>query len=87
MDHNTYGCHSHCDGESCANAIRVKRVQVEDVLLRGPENGLAALLAPERVDRMAREMQTYYAERLREMQTRAVERRASCRSSPRALSG
>jgi len=65
----------------------VKRVQVEDVLLRGPENGLAALLAPERVDRMAREMQTYYAERLREMQTRAVERRASCRSSPRALSG
>lgn len=67
------GCHSHWDGESCANAIRVKRVQVEDVLLRGEESGLAALLAPARIERMAKEMQTYYSERVRVRQTRADE--------------
>jgi hypothetical protein len=43
------------------------------VLLRGPETRLAALLAPERVERMAKEMQTYFAARLQAMQTRAVE--------------
>jgi site-specific DNA recombinase len=73
VDHASYGCHSHWDGESCANAIRVKRVQIEDVLLRGEESGLAAMLAPERVERMAREMQSYYAERMRDRETRAVE--------------
>lgn len=73
VDHARYGCHSHWDGESCANAIRVKRVQIEDVLLRGEESGLAAMLAPERVERMAKEMQTYYAERMRSKEVRVVE--------------
>lgn len=65
MDSRCYGCHSHYDGNSCSNAIRVRKDHIEDVLLRGPETGLAALLSPERVERMAKEMQTYYAERLR----------------------
>jgi hypothetical protein len=73
MDRNTYGCHSHFDGKACANAIRVKKAHIENVLLRSPEAGLDALLAPERVERIAKEMQTYYAERVRTMQTRAVE--------------
>jgi site-specific DNA recombinase len=73
MDKSSYGCHSHFDGESCANAIRVKKQQIEDVLLRGPETGLAALLAPERVARMAKEMQAYYQERVQALQTRATE--------------
>jgi hypothetical protein len=80
MDSRCYGCHSHYDGNSCSNAIRVRKDHIEDVLLRGPETGLAALLSPERVERMAKEMQTYYAERLRAMQTRAVE-------APRELTG
>jgi hypothetical protein len=56
MDSRCYGCHSHYDGNSCSNAIRVRKDHIEDVLLRGPETGLAALLSPERVERMAKEM-------------------------------
>jgi DNA invertase Pin-like site-specific DNA recombinase len=73
MDSRAYGCHSHFDGNSCSNAIRVPKSHIEDVLLRGPETGLAALLAPERIERMAAEMQRYYAQRLREVQTRSFE--------------
>jgi hypothetical protein len=57
----------------CSNNIRVRKDHMEEVLQRGPETGLAALLAPERVQRIAQEMQTYYAERVRAMQTRAAE--------------
>ena len=73
MDANSYGCHSHFDGKACSNAIRVRKAHIENVLLRGPETGLAALLAPERVAKMAAEMQRYYADRVQAMQTRAIE--------------
>jgi len=72
-DAGSYGCHSYHDGNDCSNSIRVRRDHIEDVLLRGPETGLAALLAPDRVERMAREMQSYHAERVRAMQTRQAE--------------
>ena len=42
-------------------------------MLRGEETGLAALLAPARVKRMATEAQAYFEERVRAMQTRAIE--------------
>jgi hypothetical protein len=66
---------AHCSRclKQCSNNIRVRKGHIEEVLLRGPETGLAALLAPERVQRIAQEMQTYYAERVRAMQTRAAE--------------
>ena len=51
--------------------IRVRKDRIEDVLLRGPETGLAALLAPECIEQMGKEMQGYYAERLRVMQTQS----------------
>jgi site-specific DNA recombinase len=72
-DARSYGCYSYHDGKACSNGIRVRKDHIEDVLLRGEESGLAATLAPERVERLAKEMQTYYAERLREKETRAIE--------------
>ncbi|HWZ63848.1 MAG TPA: zinc ribbon domain-containing protein [Steroidobacteraceae bacterium] len=67
---HSYGCSSNHDGRPCANGIAVRKDHVEDVLLRGEESGLAAMLAPERVQRMAKEMQDYYAERLLAMHGR-----------------
>ncbi|HUN74406.1 MAG TPA: recombinase family protein [Steroidobacteraceae bacterium] len=72
-DSRTYGCSSHFDGEACSNAVRVVRRHIEDVLLRGEESGLSGLLAPQRAALMAKEMQTYYVERLRAMQDRTAE--------------
>jgi len=68
-----YGCLGHHDGRACSNAVSVGKDEIEGVLLRGPETGLAALLAPERVERIAKEMQDYYVERVRAIQARAVE--------------
>jgi len=73
MDSRSYGCHSYWDGNSCSNAVRVRKDHLEDELLRGQETGLTALLAPDRIERMAKEMQSYYVERVREMQRAAVE--------------
>ncbi len=69
-DARSYGCHSHHDGGACSNSIRVRRDRVEEELL-GPVR--RDLQAPERIARIAKEMQTYYAECLRAMQTRATE--------------
>ena len=73
IDSRSYGCHSHNDGNACSNSIRIRKDDIENKLLRGTETGLARLLAPERVERMAKEMQRYYAERVRAIQTRATE--------------
>src|SRR5262249_948567 len=72
-DSRMYVCSSHGDGEACSNGVRRTREDIEDVLVGGRESGLAALLAPDRVERMAKEMQAYYTERMRAMQTRAAE--------------
>jgi site-specific DNA recombinase len=70
---DAYGCLSHHDGNACSNAVRIRKDRVEEVLLHGPESGIGTLLAPQRIDFMAREMQRYYAERVRARQERAVE--------------
>ena len=72
-DSRSYGCLSHWDGNACTNSISIRKGEVEEKLLRGADTGLAALLAPARVERMAKEMQRYYVERVRAMQTRATE--------------
>lgn len=69
-DQKSYGCSSYHDGRACANGARVRRDHCEDVLI-GPVHD--ALRSPERVAKMATEMQRYYAERLAAMQTRATE--------------
>jgi site-specific DNA recombinase len=73
VDSRSYGCPSHRDGNACSNAVQVRKDHIENVLLRGSETGLAALLAPERVERMGNEMQRYYADRMRALQTHATE--------------
>lgn len=65
-----YGCSSHIDGRACGNNIRVRRESLEDSIL-GPVR--RELLSPERIAKMAKEMQAYYLERTRAMQTRAAE--------------
>jgi hypothetical protein len=69
-DATSYGCSSHHDGNACSNSIRVRRDRVEAVLL-GPINH--DLQDPERVARMAKEMQDYYLERIRMMHARAAD--------------
>ena len=54
QDSRNYGCYSHFDGNACSNSIRVRKDRIEDVLLRGPETGLASLLAPECIEQMGK---------------------------------
>jgi site-specific DNA recombinase len=72
-DKYSYGCQSHHDGDACSNSTRVRKDHIENVMLRGSESGLQRLLAPDRVERMAAEMQAYFSERVRATQTRAAE--------------
>jgi site-specific DNA recombinase len=73
----SYGCSSYHDGSACSNSIRVRGDRVESILL-GPIRD--DLLAPERIARMVAEMQEFYRERVRIMQTPAAE-------APRELQG
>jgi hypothetical protein len=66
----SYGCSSHHDGNACPNSIRVRRDRIEAVLL-DPVN--AKLLDPERIARIAKEMQDYYVERVRAKQAEVAE--------------
>ncbi|MGC8507884.1 MAG: recombinase family protein [Thiomonas sp.] len=66
-DARSYACSGHWNGGACSNRIRVRRDAVERVILGGV---CRELLAPERVERMAKEMQAAYAERLRERAAR-----------------
>jgi site-specific DNA recombinase len=67
-DQSSYGCSSYHDGRACANGARVRRDHCEAVLIVPVNKRLGS---PERVAKMAAEMQHYYAERLQAMQTRA----------------
>mgnify|MGYP001259338170 CR=1 FL=1 len=66
-----YGCSGYIDGRACENGIRVRREVIEEKIL-GPIR--RELLAPERVARMAREMERYFLERLQAVQDRAAEK-------------
>jgi site-specific DNA recombinase len=69
-DQRSYGCSSHHDGRACSNSVRVRRDRIETILLDPIRK---ELLTPERIEQMAKEMQAYYLDRVRAMQTRAVE--------------
>ena len=60
----------HHDGNACPNDVCVRRNHLESALL-GQIN--ERLLSPERVARMAKEMETYHQEHVRAMQTRATQ--------------
>jgi DNA invertase Pin-like site-specific DNA recombinase len=66
----SYGCSSYHDGHACSNSILVRRDRAEDILL-GPIRD--DLLKPDRVARMAKEMQSYFADRMRSMQAQQNE--------------
>jgi DNA invertase Pin-like site-specific DNA recombinase len=70
VNRHEYSCSSYVNGRACSNGTRVRRLDLQQQILGPVDEGL---LAPDRVDRMAKEMQAYYAERVRAMQTRATE--------------
>jgi site-specific DNA recombinase len=65
-----YGCAGFHETKKCDNSVYINREAAERALL-GPIH--AELLSPERIERMTKEMQAYYAERVRTMQTRQAE--------------
>jgi hypothetical protein len=66
----SYGCSGYHDGCACGNSILVRRDRVENILL-GPIRD--DLLKPDRVARMAKEMQGYFSERMQATKARATE--------------
>lgn len=66
-DARSYACSGHWNGGACSNHIRVRRDSIERTILGGVRRDL---LAPDRVERMAQEMRTAYAERMREIAAR-----------------
>jgi len=69
-DAHTYICSGHRYGRACTNSIRVRRLDAEEKILAPVRD---ELLAPDRVERMVKEAQIYYTERMRAMQSRAAE--------------
>jgi DNA repair exonuclease SbcCD ATPase subunit len=69
-DKRAYACSSFLNGAACSNAIHVRRDRVESALLEPIRNDL---LSPERVQRMAKEIQRSYLEAARATQARAAE--------------
>jgi hypothetical protein len=69
-DARAYACSSFLNGAACANGTHVRRDRVESVLLDPIRNDL---LSPERVQRMAKELQQSYLEAAQAMQARATE--------------
>ena len=65
-----YGCSSHRDGGDCSNATRVRRELVEHVLLDPIRKDL---LSPDRIARMAKEMQAHYLAHRKAASERALE--------------
>jgi site-specific DNA recombinase len=69
VNQRSYGCAGHREG-ACDVKVLVNREHAQSVILDPIRHGL---LAPERVERMAREMQRMFLERVRSEQTRAAE--------------
>ena len=72
-DKTHYYCSSHASGRACANTTRVRRDALEAQLLIDNDSPVGGLLAPERVARMAAELEQLYAEHLRQSTARAAE--------------
>ena len=69
-DQRSYGCSSYHNGRACSNSVRVRRDRIEPILLDPIRKDL---LSPERVERMAKQMQASYLNHVRATQTRAME--------------
>jgi site-specific DNA recombinase len=68
-DARCYACSGYINGRACSNAVRIRRDILEDKIL-GPIQD--DLLTPERVARMAKEMEQLYAEHLKQTAARAA---------------
>jgi site-specific DNA recombinase len=66
-----YCCAAHWGGRACSNTNRVRRDEIEARLLIDDDSPIGGLLAPERVARMAAELEQLYAEHIRQSAARA----------------
>lgn len=75
-DRTHYGCSGYWNGRACSNATRIRRDVLEGKLLdpTNAEAPIGGLLAPQRVARMAAEMERLYLERLRQNIARSENR-------------
>lgn len=71
-DARSYACSSYINGGpgACSNGTRVRRDTLEAAILEPVRRDL---LSPERVEAMAREMQRYYAERVKTQESRSAQ--------------
>jgi hypothetical protein len=68
-DARSYSCSGHSQGGACSNRIRVRRTKIESIILDPIRK---ELLEPQRVKRMAEEMETAWAERIKAAAKRLV---------------
>ncbi len=64
-----YGCSSNLNGKACGNDTRIGRETVEQKIL---DPIRYELLSPARIESMGKLMQSYYAQRIRELDARAA---------------
>ena len=69
-DKRSYGCSGYHNGRACSNAIRVRRDRIEAALLDPVRQ---ELLSPERVEKMARDLQAQVLARLKNESAQAVD--------------
>lgn len=69
-DDRAYACSSHVNGRACSNSIRVRRDHAEAMLITPVRTGL---LSPARVEKMGKEIQRLYAQRIETRQTRSAQ--------------
>lgn len=67
-DARSYACSGHWNGRACSNNVRVRRDAIERTVLGGLRSDL---LNPERVHRIAKEMQAAFTERVKQASARA----------------
>ena len=72
-DKTHYCCAGHWSGRACSNTTRVRRDAIEACLLRNDDSPIGGLLAPERVARMAAELEQLHAEHMHQSTARAAE--------------
>jgi site-specific DNA recombinase len=68
-DARSYSCSGHSQGGACSNRIRVRRTKIESIILDPIHK---ELLEPQRVTRMAEEMEATCAERIKAATKRAA---------------
>lgn len=67
-DARSYSCSGYINGRACSNGVRIRREAIEAAILDPIRH---ELLAPARVEKMAAEMQRYFAECVRNLETRS----------------